>query len=281
MLSLNILLMFAVEKGCRVLNFYGDSLNVINWINGFQQCRVHHLQNLLCSIKEILHSLDSFSCQHIYRENNEFVDRASKRGLLQDEGIWRIREHQDGGTTDFFHPSLFDWEANSLQSLAWTTNYKLFCMLMVCLNKKVYVKVNESYLLGTLVYMHNGRSAVGSKSLLLWNLPSYGLLTFGGAFNTIISCWWLQKHGLLFSIRLPEGPLHWAEQNRKWTYDDSVFIWVVLLHYTICCAITRACDKMGYDCNLRISGNLLIRGSAASGKKILFYLFLNELVQFS
>ena len=34
LLSLKILLMFAVEKGCRKINFYGDSMNVINWING-------------------------------------------------------------------------------------------------------------------------------------------------------------------------------------------------------------------------------------------------------
>ena len=34
LLSFKILLMFTVEKGCRKINFYGDSLNVINWIKG-------------------------------------------------------------------------------------------------------------------------------------------------------------------------------------------------------------------------------------------------------
>ena len=36
LLSLKILLLFTVEKGCRKINFYGDSMNVISWINGIQ-----------------------------------------------------------------------------------------------------------------------------------------------------------------------------------------------------------------------------------------------------
>ena len=39
LMSLKLLLVFATEKGCRNLNFMGDSMNVINWINGTQQCR--------------------------------------------------------------------------------------------------------------------------------------------------------------------------------------------------------------------------------------------------
>ena len=108
LLSLKILLLFSVEKGCSKINFYGDSLNVINWIKGIQHCRVHHLQNLFRSIREILSSFDSFSCQHIYRENNDEADRASKRGIQQDVGFWRIREHQDGDMIEYLHPSLFD-----------------------------------------------------------------------------------------------------------------------------------------------------------------------------
>ena len=34
LLSLKILLLFTMEKGCRKINLFGDSLNVINWING-------------------------------------------------------------------------------------------------------------------------------------------------------------------------------------------------------------------------------------------------------
>ena len=108
LLSLKILLLFAMEKGCRKLNVFGDSLNMINWIKGIQICRVLLLQNLFRSIGVILCSFASFSCQHIYRENKEKADQASKRGLLLDEGIWRIREHLDGVISEYFHPSLFD-----------------------------------------------------------------------------------------------------------------------------------------------------------------------------
>ena len=108
LLSLKILLLFALEKGCRQLHVFGDSLNVINWIKGVQNCRVHLLQNLFCSIGVILRSFASFSCQHIYRENNEKADQASKRGLLLDEGIRRVREHIEGVISEYFHPSLFD-----------------------------------------------------------------------------------------------------------------------------------------------------------------------------
>ena len=36
LLRLKIILMFATEKGCSSLNVCGDSMNVINWINGIQ-----------------------------------------------------------------------------------------------------------------------------------------------------------------------------------------------------------------------------------------------------
>ena len=80
-LSLKLLLMFAAEKGCHIIIFFGDSMNVINWIKGIQQCILLHLQNLLLSIRELLLTFDSFSCQHIYRENNSDADCASKVGL--------------------------------------------------------------------------------------------------------------------------------------------------------------------------------------------------------
>ena len=37
LLSLKILLIFAVEKGYQNIIFYGDSMNVINWTKGTQQ----------------------------------------------------------------------------------------------------------------------------------------------------------------------------------------------------------------------------------------------------
>ena len=75
-MSLKILLVFAAEKGCRAINFMGDSMNVINWIKGIQQCRILILDNVLRSTREILNTFENFSCQHIYRENNIEADVA-------------------------------------------------------------------------------------------------------------------------------------------------------------------------------------------------------------
>ncbi len=36
LMSLKLLLIFTMEKGCRSLNIFGDSLNVINYIKGTQ-----------------------------------------------------------------------------------------------------------------------------------------------------------------------------------------------------------------------------------------------------
>ena len=46
LMSLKLLLMFALETGCTALNFFGDSLNVIHWINHTQECRNLRLDHL-------------------------------------------------------------------------------------------------------------------------------------------------------------------------------------------------------------------------------------------
>ena len=51
LLSLKLLLMFALETGCTALNFFGDSLNVINWINHTQECRHLRLAHIISSIR--------------------------------------------------------------------------------------------------------------------------------------------------------------------------------------------------------------------------------------
>jgi len=81
LLSMKLLLIFVVEKGCRNLSVLGDSMNVINWIKGIQQCRNIRLENLLASIRGVLHNFDTFDCRHVYRENNQKADKSSKEGL--------------------------------------------------------------------------------------------------------------------------------------------------------------------------------------------------------
>ena len=102
-MSLKFLLMFALEKGCTELNFMGDALNVINWINQTQECRHLRLSHIIYSIRQLLQHLDSFTCRHVYRENNKEVDKASKDGLRLVEVFWTVKEIHDGRPQAFYH----------------------------------------------------------------------------------------------------------------------------------------------------------------------------------
>ena len=111
--SLKLLLIFAVEKGCRTLFCFGDSMNVINWVKKTQLCKNLRLENILTSIADIIDTFDSFSCSHVYRENNREADLASKEGLLLMEGQWKIRELIDGTEHTFYHcPFIEGWLLN-------------------------------------------------------------------------------------------------------------------------------------------------------------------------
>ena len=103
LMSLKLLLIFSLEKGCNKLNFMGDSLNVINWINQTQECKQLRLAHTLSSIRLLLQRLDSFSCRHVYMENNQEADKASKEGLRLAAGMWTVKEINDGRTQGFYH----------------------------------------------------------------------------------------------------------------------------------------------------------------------------------
>ena len=70
------LLIFVGEKGCINQIFFGDSMNVINWTKGTQHCRNIRTTNILTSIKEVLNSFVSFSCRHVYKNNNKEADKS-------------------------------------------------------------------------------------------------------------------------------------------------------------------------------------------------------------
>ena len=95
--------MFALEKECTELNFLGDSMNVINWINQIQECRHLRLAHIIYSIRQLLLRYNSFSCRHVYRENNKEADKASKEGLQLEEGILLVKEFSNGSLQAFYH----------------------------------------------------------------------------------------------------------------------------------------------------------------------------------
>ena len=86
----------------------GDSMNVINWINLTQECRDMRLAHVILSIRQLLQRLNTFTCRHVYRENNKEADKASKEGLRLAEGIWLVKEMVNGRQQAFYHRPFID-----------------------------------------------------------------------------------------------------------------------------------------------------------------------------
>jgi ribonuclease HI len=91
-----LLLLFALERGCRSLQVFGDSMIVINWLNEIQRCHIICLCPLLEEVITLKQQFEYISFTHVYRERNLEVDRLSKAGLLLAVGHWHITKHHDG-----------------------------------------------------------------------------------------------------------------------------------------------------------------------------------------
>jgi len=102
-LSLKMLLVFAIEHGVKNISIYGDSMNIINWTKGTQRCINLNLENLLEDILMLKSSFEYFTCHHIYRSQNQEADQESKKGLLLGSGQWKITEFQGDQTFDILH----------------------------------------------------------------------------------------------------------------------------------------------------------------------------------
>jgi len=106
-LSLKMLLVFAIEHNVKELSIYGDSMNIINWTNGTQRCVNLKLENLLEEVLMLKSSFETFSCHHIYRSQNQEADKESKEGLLLGAGKWKITEFQGDQTTNINHAPFY------------------------------------------------------------------------------------------------------------------------------------------------------------------------------
>jgi len=107
-LSLKMLLAFAIEQNVKDITIYGDSMNVINWTKGTQRCINLILENLLDDVLMLITSFETFSCHHIYRSQNQAADQESKRGLLLGKGQWEITEFHGAQTSVINHePSTY------------------------------------------------------------------------------------------------------------------------------------------------------------------------------
>lgn len=90
--ALKLLLCWLIHRNILSVQIYGDSANVIHWVNEKFICRNYLLLPLLEEVKNLKSLFNNFAIAHIYRENNEEADRYSKTGLQQALGIWRITE---------------------------------------------------------------------------------------------------------------------------------------------------------------------------------------------
>jgi len=52
-MNLKLLIIFSIEKGCKELNVFGDSMAVINWSRGTQRCLNIRLILVLEEVKSL------------------------------------------------------------------------------------------------------------------------------------------------------------------------------------------------------------------------------------
>jgi len=90
--ALKLLLCWLIHRNIFTVQIFGDSLNVVNWVNGKHRCQNYLLKPLLEEIQNLKLIFNMFTIDHIYRDRNEAADRLSKEGLQQAVGAWRITE---------------------------------------------------------------------------------------------------------------------------------------------------------------------------------------------
>lgn len=96
MSALRLLLCWLIQRNILTIQIFGDSLNVINWVNGKSSCKNQILKPLLEDLQVLKTSFNSFSLCHIYRDINDSADKLSKEGLQQNMGVWKIVEDRQG-----------------------------------------------------------------------------------------------------------------------------------------------------------------------------------------
>eukprot|EP00253_Pinus_taeda_P030159 PITA_30159 len=94
--ALRYLLCWLLHRNINMIQIFGDSLNVINWVNRKAYCHNQILRNLVEEIFLLKAYFNPFSICHIYRDKNEEADQLSKAGVQQDMGNWNIEEIRQG-----------------------------------------------------------------------------------------------------------------------------------------------------------------------------------------
>ena len=103
LMTLKLLLCFAIERNCRQLQDFGDSMVVINWLNKIHKCRTATLDALYEETTRSLSFFETISFTHVYRERNVDADKLSKKGLTLQWGEWKILEIKDSKAMEYMH----------------------------------------------------------------------------------------------------------------------------------------------------------------------------------
>ena len=107
LMTLKLLLCFAIERNCRKLQVFGDSMVVINWLNKTQKCKNATLDVLYEETCISLSFVESISFKHVYRERKVEADKLSKVGLNLQWGQWKILEIKDSKAMAYPHRPFF------------------------------------------------------------------------------------------------------------------------------------------------------------------------------
>ena len=103
LMTLKLLLCFAIERNCKKLQVFGNSMVVINWLKKTQKCRISTLDTLYEEITITLFFFESISFKHVYRERNSDADKLSKAGLNLQWGHWKILEIKETEAMEYPH----------------------------------------------------------------------------------------------------------------------------------------------------------------------------------
>eukprot|EP00253_Pinus_taeda_P022219 PITA_22219 len=103
LIALRLLMCWSLQMNILSIQIFGDSMNVIKWVNGKAICQNQILKSTLDDILSLKSHFNSISICHIYRDKNSSADELSKTSLQQVLGSWSIEELRQGQS---FHSQL-------------------------------------------------------------------------------------------------------------------------------------------------------------------------------
>jgi len=107
-MALKLLLLLALEMNIRRIQVYGDSLVVINWAKGIQDCHIMRLNPILEEVHRIINEFEYVMFSHVYRELNRSVNFLSKEAARIQQGSWQIENIKGEGSYGYYHKPFHD-----------------------------------------------------------------------------------------------------------------------------------------------------------------------------